>query len=323
MHSPLPVLDSAAFVVSRAKRVSFHPQAVPAAVENWGASIHVDLSWNHPCHITCNSVDAVQWFFVLDVLNHCFWPDVGSHPWTVDYNGESYSGYWGLAASLKKAMEKGVPVIAAGYLASISEDDAHGIFHGRGVIPMLGERVANLREAGRVLLSRWSGRIIHLLDAAHRNVLELVPLIVNSFPSFRDEALYEGRRVYFWKRAQLFASDIHHACSGTEWGALHNVNELTAFADYKLPQVLRELGILQYDNMLERQVSKRRDIVSQSREEIEIRAATIWAVEQLKEEFHRQGHTVNSARVDNWLWSLGQLDTFRSEPYHRCRTIYY
>jgi hypothetical protein len=50
---------------------------------------------------------------------------------------------------------------------------------------------------------------------------------------------------------------------------------------------------------------------------------TILAVEALKEEFGRQGRTVTSAWVDQWLWQLGQLEVFRRRPYHRCRTIFY
>ena len=33
---------------------------------------------------------------------------------------------------------------------------------------------------------------------------------------------------------------------GEGWGRFDDIGELTAFADYKLPQVLRELGILSY-----------------------------------------------------------------------------
>jgi hypothetical protein len=56
---------------------------------------------------------------------------------------------------------------------------------------------------------------------------------------------------------------------------------------------------------------------------VEIRAATIWAVEAFKKSFEKAGKKLNSAKIDNWLWQLGQLEPFRRKPYHRCRTIFY
>jgi hypothetical protein len=129
--------------------------------------------------------------------------------------------------------------------------------------------------------------------------------------------------VYFWKRAQIFVADLYHAFAGKGWGAFKDVERLTAFADYKLPQVLRQLGVITYHPELARRIDQRELLPAGSEEEVEIRATIIWAVEALREAFQQAGTAAVSMHVDQWLWRLGQLEAFRGRPYHRCRTIFY
>ncbi|MBZ4660570.1 MAG: hypothetical protein JG766_2493 [Desulfacinum sp.] len=321
---PFPVLPSVEVVVRRARWVRFCPEAVESAVARWGGRLQSAGTWDEPFHFADGTEETARWIFVLDVLNHCFWPDPGEPVWGVELEGTFYSGYAGLAAALKKAHLRGVPLTDAAYLATLPEEDLKRVFSGRGSIPLFAERVHNLREAGRVLLERWGGDVVRIIEAAEGSACRLASLCAREFPSFRDEAELDGRTVYFWKRAQIFAADLAAAFRGEGLGAFRDLARLTAFADYKLPQVLRELGILAYAPELAGKVDRRELLEPGSREEVEIRALTVWAVERLKEAFHRAGFAqVTSSRVDHWLWSLGQLEPFRKRPYHRCRTIYY
>lgn len=321
----LPVLSSLRPLISRCRWVSFHPERLNAAVELWEDALPGRNIWHHPCHYFGDTEETLRWIFVLDVLNHCFWPDKGEPVWTVSYQGRDYSGYWGLAASLKRALERGFALTDPGYLAELPEGDLREIFSGsnEAEIPLLEARLASLREAGQVILSRWRGDLVHLLEEARGRAVQTVQLVVASFGSFQDQADYRGCTVYFWKRAQLFVADVHAAFAGEGWGAFDDFAELTAFADYKLPQVLRELGLLSYHPDLAHQVDLRENLTAGSEEEVEIRAMTVWAVEELKEALRSRGKTVTSAAVDQWLWQLGQLEPFRKRPYHRCRSIYY
>ena len=74
-----------------------------------GDTVPESTSWEHPCHFFDGSEETVRWIFTLDVLNHCFWPDRGKPAWSVLYKGEAYSGYWGLAAALRRAEGKRGP----------------------------------------------------------------------------------------------------------------------------------------------------------------------------------------------------------------------
>jgi hypothetical protein len=261
--------------------------------------------------------------FVLDVLNHCFWPRSDRPPWSVLYDGKYYSGYWGLAASLKRAIEKNIPLTDSLFLSRLSADVLKGVFEGVGEIPLIEERLVNLREAGQVLIREWRGDVVNLIRSAGNEAGRLVDLVVSSFSSFRDEALYKGKKIYFWKRAQIFAYDLHLAFGGKGLGNFIDIEDLTAFADYKLPQVLRHLGVISYESELARRIDNMEWLQPGCEEEIEIRAMTIWAVEEIRKALAGKGEKVSSAQIDGWLWKLGQSDEFRQKPYHRCRTIFY
>jgi len=319
----LPVVPSLEPVLAQCRWVEFHPERLAVAIGKWGDSLAGQNAWHHPCHYFDGRVETLRWIFVLDVLNHCFWPDEGEPTWTVRYQGRDYSGYWGLAASLKRAVEKGFRITDPEFLAELSDADLKEIFAGEGEIPLFKARFLNLREAGRVLMSRWNGDLVHLLEETNGSTVQTVQQVVSSFPSFQDQAQYRGQTVFFWKRAQLFVADVHAAFSGRGWGRYDDIHELTAFADYKLPQVLRELGILSYHPNLAERIDLRQNLTTGSEEEIEIRAMTIWAVEEVKKAFAGMGKEVTSVSVDQWLWQLGQLEPFRKRPYHRCRTIFY
>jgi hypothetical protein len=266
---------------------------------------------------------TAQWIFVLDILNHCFWPDEGCPRWEIEYGEETLSGYWALAESLRRAMEEGIPIHQAQTLANLDRAVLAHVLRGRGELQLFEKRLENLQQAGQVLLDRFQGSFLHVLEEAGGSGVQLVLLLAREFASFDDSTSYNGERVYFYKRGQLLAMDLWCTFAGKSWGGFTDLDKLTAFADYKLPQVLRQMNILSYQSELANRVDRLVPLPAGSPEEVEIRAATIWAVEVLSQELARRGQSVTAAQLDNWLWTLGQQDTFRSRPYHRTRTIFY
>jgi len=322
--SLLSVLSSCLTVVKHSNHVHIDTEAISNLLAD---SSHLEISplglGPAPYHFFDSTATTAEWLFLLDTVNHCFWPDVGSPRWTVQYKDEALSGYWALAASLKRAMEEGFPIHRATTLADLDSKTLTHIFRGRGNIPLFEERLQNLRQAGQVLLNRFQGSFIHVLEEAGASATELTDLLAKEFPSFNDTATYGGKKVYFYKRAQLLVHDLHCTFSGQSWGNFIDLEHLTAFADYKLPQVLRHLGILHYNPKLADLIQNLVHIPAGSPEEVEIRAATICAVELLRQKLIKQGFRVNTPQLDNWLWYLGQEDAYRALPYHRTRTIFY
>jgi hypothetical protein len=57
-------------------------------------------------------------------------------------------------------------------------------------------------------------------------------------------------QVFLYKRAQIFVADLYGAFGGTGLGAFSDISCLTMFADYRVPVVLRCMGVLEYSDQL-------------------------------------------------------------------------
>ncbi len=339
---PLGVLTASQAVMARATQVGINPErvedvasilaATPSPPPEWGgddatAELHFrDGTWR-----------TAAWVLVLDALNFCFWAQ-GDDPdarWRVSFRNHVYDGYWALAAALTQAIEDGYPLWDAAYLAGISEADLATILRpadpavapGTTLVPLFPERLANLRELGQGLLAGSRGAasddgeaaIRSLLDEAGNSAARMVNLVISRFPSFADIATYGDLRVPLYKRAQILVSDLHGAGAAT----FSDLDILTAFADYKVPQVLRRFGILMYAPELAERIARRELIPAGSAPEVEIRAATIWACELLRRAVATHDVSLRAFEIDWALWSIGQALPPGTEPYHRTRTIYY
>ena len=100
---------------------------------------------------------------------------------------------------------------------------------------------------------------------------------------FRDHSLYKGHQVFLYKRAQIFVADLWGAFKGENYGEFYDIKSITIFADYIVPAVLRELGILNYESSLCCSIDSNSEIVPGSEEEVEIRACSVHAVEKMRE----------------------------------------
>ena len=180
-----------------------------------------------------------------------------------------------------------------------------------------------LQETGTTLLKKFEGDFTNLLKKANGDSHKLLRLIVENFPSFEDSSTFKGKRVYFYKRAQLLIADIFQAFNEYEFGRLKNINQLTACADYKLPFVLRRLGIFSYSDYLSDKIDNQEPIEKDSEEEIELRANTIWVVELMKQKIKKKIAHADSIHVNDHLWLLGQKKLRDDKPYHLTRTTSY
>lgn len=267
--------------------------------------------------------NGAQLVFLEDVVNFSFWPDHGKRRWVVkNSEGNLVNGWIALACCFQRALKKGVPFLDADYLIEATFSDWEDFFQGEAgtQIPLLKERVQNLREAAKVLQNKYQGHFKNVVETSGFDAIKLVQIIVEEFPSFRDIVTFEGMSIPFLKRAQIVAYDLSLMFEGKSWGNLGSIDKLTAFADYKIPQILRGWQLLEYSNALAKKVDNMQEIPQGSREEVEIRAATIWTIELI-----RRNMTIKviPAQVDNALWVLSHNAELKLAPYHRTRSVYY
>jgi hypothetical protein len=214
-------------------------------------------------------------------------------------------------------------MLDAGFLARLTVADFVSILGGRGEMPMAAERVSNLNEVGVVLNRSWGGQFANVVLAAGGSAVTLVHTLASEFESFDDAASWRGHTVRLYKRAQICAADLSASLGGEGLGRFTDLAKLTAFADYKVPQVLRRLGLIEYGTELAETIDSAAEVPTNSEAELEIRANTIWAVEELRIALLARGRLMNATEIDWLLWDRGQTPSADDRPYHLTRTIYY
>lgn len=320
---PFGVLTSTKWVLDRSLFISFNEAVLGTVAEKVRERVHRGFDTVEAGFGTAGTfADDVQLIFLEDVVNFCFWPDPGSPRWLVEWplGNKPRHGWYALKSCFQRAIHEKIPILDASYLSSFSKEDAAYVFRGMdGIfIPLLERRVEFLREASWILLDRYGGTFVTALEDVGYDVVELVREIVAHFFSFHDTAVLEGVPVYFFKRAQICAHDLSYLSQKYSKVSLHNLEQLTAFADYRLPQILRMLGVVSYSPELAEKVDRKVLISAGSREEVEIRSAAIWGVELIRQRLLE----FTASQVDNALWLLSQ-ELPDSYPYHLTRTTAY
>ncbi|XP_031786919.1 queuosine salvage protein isoform X1 [Nasonia vitripennis] len=309
----------------------------------------------HVHHPTTNDLKAVDWLFVIDTLNFCFWTDSEVNKrWKV----EGQSGYFALCAAVKRALDAGIPLTDATFLSKITADDVRSILRAdadAAEVPLIDERVKNLNEVGRVLLEKYNGTFIECLKVCDKSAENLLKLVVTEFECYRDEADYRNKRVSFYKRAQILVGDIWACFEGKGHGEFHDIEYITMFADYRVPQVLVHYGAMRYSEALLAKLSTgtevallrtsasyntKRSIPGEHLqagciEETEIRGCSIEAVERVVEQVRKlvradaslnlKEADCNSILVDHFLWDYRRkhVEELEHIPFHKVRTIFY
>ncbi|ORX64492.1 hypothetical protein DL89DRAFT_272310 [Linderina pennispora] len=245
---------------------------------------------------------AIEWIFVVDSLNFSFWTDKPqANQYTVSLDGQAYR-------AVNRAMREGIPITDAAYCAGITREQVSYIFRTDDTetqepIPMLDERVSVLNEVGRVLLEKYQGKFSNVLRQAQGSAQRLVEMVVRDFTCFRDEHMYMDRIVCIYKRAQILVADLWACFEGKGQCQFADIDNITMFADYRVPQALYHFGALSYSERLF-------NYLDGHPWEVEIRGNSIWAVELIRRQ----------------ITALGMhefADEMKGIPIHLTRSVFY
>ncbi|KAF2216987.1 hypothetical protein CERZMDRAFT_32855 [Cercospora zeae-maydis SCOH1-5] len=296
-----------------------------------------------------SEVDIVNFVFTMDLLNFSFWSERSSEDrFQVEYRGQRWTGYNSLVACLRRALDEGIPITTPRFWTSprCTEETLARTFRSATTepIPLLSERVAILKEASTVLrqvmhvahanghrlpVSPPDHTVIRLIEEGGRSAGKLVNLLAKHFKCFQDESRFDGRKVRLLKRAQIFVADLWAAFNGTGYGEFDDIDHLTMFADYRVPQSLHSLGVLTYSPPLEHLVRDLRILELGDPREVQLRGCSIWAVELIRREIlrnHPEATSVNAVLIDFFLYDLAkekEAQGLPAIPHHRTRSIWY
>jgi Queuosine salvage protein len=305
-------------VAARARHVHLGVDALERLAGQLAATPPAVPAWEDD-HLDSGDAEVrAGWTLLLSALNFCFWED--EPRWRV----EGADGYLALAAALRRAHLAGVPVARPAHYDRWRVDDLAAVLRGDPggppFPPLLAERHAVATELGAWLVAEHGGSALAPLRAA-RSAADLAGRLATRLRGFRDVATHRGAPVALLKRAQIAAHDCGLALGDEAPAGLRDRSGLTAFADYKLPQVLRAAGALVYAPGLAATVDGRIELPAGSEPEVEIRALTVVAVDRLVALLAARGAVLDAPAVDCLLWWRGQ--GMAGPPYHRTRTIWY
>lgn len=122
-------------------------------------------------------------------------------------------------------------------------------------------------------LQKYSCSFTNCIKAANGSAAGLVNLLANDFSCFRDEFKFQGRRkpVRFLKRAQILTADLWACFQGEGYGAFKDIDKITMFADYRVPQVLNTMGCISYSPPLNEAIKDRQILPSGGTWELQMR----------------------------------------------------
>ncbi|TPX11889.1 uncharacterized protein E0L32_007387 [Thyridium curvatum] len=335
------VLESAEYVYDNAIDVAIDMRSTKRAA----AAIHSQMqqknystaTWaEHELHPKAKDESTVAFIFTMDLLNFSFWSELPDDKrFAVSYRDKTWTGYWSLVASIQRALDEDIPITSSDFWQSEEECTLECLRHvfrscTDEEIPLLEERLACLREAGQVMYEKYECSFTNLIDAAAGSAAGLVNILARDFACFRDEHAFDGRRkpVRFLKRAQILVADIWACFQGEGYGEFRDIDKITMFADYRVPQILNTMGCLYYSPLVDMTVRQRSLIPSGSSWEMQLRACSIWCVELIRREILAQhpDTKVNAILIDFFLYDLmKEMEANNQEtiPHHRTRSIWY
>jgi hypothetical protein len=293
-------------------------------IGHYAASVPVDQAISPELDPHIHYLDqgdaTVAYILILDTINFGsgYFPHLRKRP--------GMSGYFSIAASLTDFFKSQGPP-SAERLTQLSSGECTRMLgqdpDNKIIQELMQLFAAALNELGKYLIANFGGDYIELVKAADASAENLVTLLVK-MPFFNDVAPYDDLNVHFYKRAQLTAADLSIALKGKGLGFFRDLHKITMFADNLVPHVLRMDEVLLYDKNLAARIDSEKLIPSGSREEVEIRACALHAVELMAKALKEARHGVSPVGLDYVLWNRGQQPYYKNvKPRHRTRTVFY
>ena len=252
--------------------------------------------------------EIINFLFIYHTVgDYCFW---GDPKWEVKTEIGTMDGSYAIMYLILNRFKSNNDF-------EISFDEFKSLLKGNVAIPLLEDRYQNLvKMNGFIKLKNQS--FYELIKELNIDS-DLFEFIVNNLDYFKDVSNYDGKEILFYKRAQLLTSDILHVREKKE-NAKVDYSHLIGCADYKIPQVMRCYGMLEFSDSLCEKVDNKIELSEGSLEEIEIRANTLKVINYIYEKLNKEYSRMD---INDFIWLLGQDKSKMTKPYHRTLTKHY
>jgi len=298
---PDQVRAACAWVAGRARSVRIDEEAIEA----YAAGLPLPAPEGESAPFAGDPETAAAFAICMNAINF------GSGWWPTIRKRSGLSGYATMAAGVRDrftaAGRWSVDELQAMDAETIAKVVGQNPEH-----PLMPQFAAALRDVGNRIEVDHGGRFRGPAETAPS-----IPDLAGTFAawdSFADASTFDGRRIPFYKRAQLAAADLHRAGAAD----LPGLGRLTAFADNLVPHVLRVDGVLRLDPDLTARIEAEDLLKHGSREEVGLRACAVHAIELLA-----VAGSLTPAEIDSALWNRGRDPRYKSLPRPRSRNRAY
>ncbi len=316
-----PVRESVRWVVEHAQHVRIDDQRLASLAAELKPA-PMDCWWKHaPYSLTPAALEErLNQLALFSLLCFSYWHE---QKWQLEYNGQKVDGSYALLAALERAQAEGLPVWSLRWWRGAPFHAFERVVRGQGTLPFVAERWKFAQQLGRIITERYQESLLHWLSVGGFDPARLLRMAIEELPCADDKVVYEGKEVVFFKRAQLLVMDLLLVVDQAGRAPKPiRFDFFTAGSDYKLPQLLRHRGVLEYSEPLAAKIDAMEEVVSGSAEEVEIRALTVHAVELIAAATAQRGSKMTPCEISNAIW-LESQDSSEFKPYHRTRTIHY
>lgn len=253
-----------------------------------------------------NIEDIVNFLLVLHTIgDYCFW---GDPKWEIRVDDKVLYGTFAIMHVVIQRFKKDKSF-------KMSFEEFKKLLEGNIEIPLLKERYEELEVMNNFLDNRSFYNMIKDI----RDDKCLFDFIIDNLPYFKDERVYKNKTIYFYKRAQLLTSDILHIRALVENVDVH-YNNLVGCADYKIPQIMNSLGMIQYSELLNEKIANKEEIAEGSTLEIEIRANSLVVIDYIYRKLNKKFERMD---INDILWLKSQDKKKINKNYHRTKTVNY
>ena len=253
----------------------------------------------------------INFLLVYEAIDFSFW---GNPKWTIKTENWKEDGSIALLyAILKYVKERNTTDFS-----NITKEEFKEILKGNTEIPIFEERYNIIKNVSQIVNEQMNGNFYTFIKNITTDV-ELFDVIIKHFSNFKDERTYNNRKIYFYKLAQLLTSDILHIRELKE-NIKVDYSHLVGCADYKIPQVMRGLGILEYSDKLSNIIDNKKEIEVNSEYEVEIRANMLVVIDLIKKKLENR---VCAIDINDYIWGQGKNKNMELKPYHLTRNTNY
>lgn len=306
------ILTSCEYVVDNSKHVSINKENIRYLTDNISKINMSHWLVSSPFGLLDLPVDViVNFLLIFEAIDFSFW---GNPKWSIQTETGSLDGSIALLYSLLKYVKENKTTD----LSNIKKNEFANILKGNIEIPLLEERLKIVRQVSKTVNKKMNGNFYKYIENINSDC-ELFEIIISNFPNFKDERIYDGKKIYFYKLAQLLTSDILHIREIKEKIKME-YSHLIGCADYRIPQVLREMGILIYDKELTNFVDKQIELPINSEYEVEIRANMLIVIDMIYEQLKGKYSHID---INDYLFMKKNDKNLILKPYHLSRCINY